>query len=64
MGSYIYLQDFKPNKDEKLIGLNDDISIVDDCIETIYRYAEDFTLAQRNNYSKWIQTIKTHYNLT
>jgi hypothetical protein len=60
--SYFILEDFKPNIDQKLIGMNDKLSIVDDCIETVERYRSGFEKAEQiDNCRIWLDKIKSHY---
>jgi hypothetical protein len=58
------LDKFKPALGEKLIGLNDQISIVDECMEILERHSEYFDEPQHQNYHSWIKKIKTYYHLT
>lgn len=60
--SYFILEDFKPSKEQKLIGMNDKISIVDDCIETVERYLAYFEKAEQiANCRIWLDKIKSYY---
>ena len=62
--SYFILEDFKPSIDQKLIGMNDNLSIVDDCIETVERYASGFeNVVQIDNCRIWLDKIKGHYSI-
>jgi len=62
--AFFILDKFNPNIDEKLIGMNDDKSIVQDCIETTDSYAVDFQKqSQRENYHNWISGVKSRYKI-
>jgi len=56
------LDKFKPVLGERLVGLNDKTSIVDECMEILKRHSEDFNTLQQQNYDVWIKEIKTHYH--
>jgi len=58
------LDKFKPALEETLVGLNDKLTIVGNCMEILKRHAEDFDTIQLTNYDVWIKKIKTHYHLT
>ncbi|MFB9841807.1 hypothetical protein [Mucilaginibacter ginsenosidivorans] len=61
--SVLILEEFRPEKERKLIGLNYNVSVVDECIETIERYSENFDQTQMDNYKKWLSLVKTRYLL-
>lgn len=62
--AFFILDKFRPDIHDKLIGMNDEKSIVKDCIETVDRYAAYFTKeVQKNNYIKWMSEVKFRYNL-
>jgi hypothetical protein len=61
--AYFILDIFQPNINEKLIGMNDKKSIVEECIETVERYSVDFGESQKENYEKWILKVKFRYNI-
>jgi hypothetical protein len=62
--SIIILEKFKPKLTDMLIGLNDKISIVDDCLDTVERYSVGFKQEKQfENYQKWILEIKSRYNI-
>lgn len=59
----IIVDRFRPKTSEKLIGLNDDKSTVEDCLETVERYSVNFKQdGQFDNYQKWISEIKLSYS--
>jgi hypothetical protein len=62
--AFFILDKFRPDINEKLIGMNDEKSIVKDCIETVDTYATNFTQeSQKDNYTKWMSEVKFRYNL-
>jgi len=64
LAAYFILDKFRPKKETKLIGLNDKVSIVEDCIETCDRYAQYFEKNTHiENYKVWIKGIKDYYSL-
>jgi hypothetical protein len=59
----IILDRFRPKTSEKLIGLNNNKSIAEDCLETIEQYSDSFKQdGQFDNYQKWILEIKSSYS--
>jgi len=62
--AFFILDKFQPDINEKLIGMNDKKSIVEDCIETVDRYAVHFSeLSQKENYVKWMSEVKFRYSI-
>ncbi len=59
----IILDRFRPKISEKLIGLNDNKSIVEDCFETIQGYFVNFKQdGQLDNCKKWLSEVKLRYS--
>jgi hypothetical protein len=55
---------FTLSVDEKLTGLNNNISLVKECFDIIERHSEGFNPMQLDNYNHWSKKIKSYYDIS